>query len=117
MMTRKPRDAIRSAWPNLIQLTFVCANFLQPLGVEPGAVHALRAEMVLGPEPRRIVETGDGQVHFVAPFPEPEAQRSTAFAAKWSPRDRRAVVPVGLTLPENISLLHAFERDRDRSRR
>src|SRR5688572_29301736 len=40
--------------------------FGQALGVDPGAVHAFDAEMVLGPVTRRIVERANGQVHILA---------------------------------------------------
>src|SRR5687768_14535386 len=78
---------------------------------------ALGAEMMLGPEPRRVVEGGDGEVHLVAAFLEGEAERGTASRAIWAASDRRAVVPFGLALPVDIGQLHVLEGDRDRSGR
>ena len=75
---------------------------------------ALGAEMVLGHEARGIVERGDGEVHIVAAFQELEAERGAAFPAKRPPRDRRAVVPIGLRLPADVrgfEFLNAMEID------
>src|SRR4249919_3683366 len=54
-------------------LMLVSAHFRQAFGVEPGAVHAFRAEVVPGPERRRIVKRGNCQVHLVGILLEHEA--------------------------------------------
>src|SRR4051812_25079514 len=82
--------------------------FGQALGVQPGAMHALGAEMMLRPEPRRIVERADGQIHILA-VGKGEAERRSAFAAIRPPRDRRGGIPVGLALPGDVGLLHVLE--------
>src|SRR3990170_4514972 len=80
-------------------LVLVGAVLGQAFGVDPSAVHALRAEMMLGRERRRIVERGDGQVHPVGVLLENESERRSAARAERPARDRRAVIPVGLTVP------------------
>src|SRR4051812_2576671 len=77
------------------RLIFVRPIFRQAVRGEPRAVHALRAEMVLRLEARRIVERADRQVHIVA-VEKGEAERRPAFPAIRPPRDRRGGVPVGL---------------------
>src|ERR1044072_1768984 len=86
--------------------------FRQPFGVDPGPVQALHPEMVLRPEPRRIVERADGEIHLVA-VRKFEAERGPAGRAIRPASDRRARVPVGPALPGHVGLLHALERDRD----
>src|SRR5438067_2325361 len=93
------------------------AHFRQAFGVEPGAVDALGAEMMLRAEPRRIIERSDRQIHLVAALLELEAERRAALAAIGTPGDRRAFIPIGFVLPPDVRLLHAFERDRHRPRR
>src|SRR3954469_8314422 len=60
------------------RLIFLGAIFGQALGIEPGAVHALGAEMMLRLEARRLVERADRHIHILA-VREGEAERSAAF--------------------------------------
>src|SRR5687768_15826502 len=88
--------------------------FGQPFGRDPGAVHALDSEMMLGAVTRRIVERRNGEVHDLA-VGKGEAERCAAFAAIGPPRDRRGDVPVRLALPFDVRLADVLERDRDAS--
>src|SRR5690348_4382404 len=101
-----PRKPPRRLDPFLDQRLVLLGPFLrEAFGGEPGAMHALGAEMVLGDEARRIVEARDGQVHVPAAFLELEAERGPALAAIGPPRDRGAFEPVGRVLPLNLGLL------------
>src|SRR3546814_161494 len=57
--------------------------------VEPCLMHALGAEMMLGREPRRIVEADDRQIHIITALVEREAQRRPARRAEWALGERR----------------------------
>src|SRR5437763_7508106 len=98
-------------------LIFLGALLRQPFGVEPGAVDALRAEMMLGNERRRVVEARNRQVHVLAALLEAEANRGPALTAVRALGDRRARVPVRLAAPLYVRLLHMLEGDRHRSGR
>src|SRR4030095_6246428 len=89
------------------------AHLFEALRIEPGAVHALRAEMVVRLEPRRVVEARHRQVHIFASVAEFESQRGTAFTAERANGNRRAFIPVRLMAPANLSLLHIGEGHRD----
>src|SRR5206468_12823914 len=88
------------------RLIFLGALLRQPFGVEPGAVDALRAEMMLGNERRRVVEARNRQVHVLAALLEAEAKRGPALAAEGQLGDRRARVTVRLDAPIHVRLLH-----------
>src|SRR6476660_4046925 len=80
------------------RLMLIRAIFGKPFGIEPGTMHALHAEMVLGLEARRVVERAERQVHVLAVriF---ERQRRAASRAIASPGDRRGMEIIGLALP------------------
>src|SRR5688500_9904039 len=94
------------------RLILLGSIFRQAFGVDPGAVQALRAAMVLGSETRRSVERAAGEVHILA-VGESEAERGAAFPAVGPMRDRRGNVVIGLGLPGDVALLHVLARDRD----
>ena len=57
-----PREPARRVDPFVDQRLVILGPLLrQAFGVEPGAMHALGAEMMLWHEVRRILEAGDGQ--------------------------------------------------------
>src|SRR3546814_13849164 len=77
------------------RLVLVGAISGQVACVEPCLMHALGAEMMLGREPRRIVEAADRQIHILTALVEREAQRRPARRAAWALGERRGGVPIG----------------------
>lgn len=83
----------------------------EAFGIEPRTMQALGAEMMLGLEWRRIVESGDGQVELIGILREHESKRRAAQATERAFRDGRTIIPVGFADPAHFVELGVDECD------